>query len=100
MSDAEIEEAKKGLEENQKDPVFGAMMGGGDPMMGGAPPMGEPPMPGEEGIPPAPAAESLDYDAMKSLAIESGCDHELVKLLEDMSEKEHFNKRSPKERAK
>ena len=105
MSDAEIEEAKKGLEENQKDPVFGAMMGGGDPMAGGAPPMGgdpmgEPPMPGEEGIPPAPAAESLDYDAMKSLAIESGCDHELIKLLEDMREKEHFNKRSPKERAK
>jgi len=66
----------------------------------GGPPMGEPPMPGEEGIPPAPAAESLDYDAMKSLAIESGCDYELIKLLEDMSEKEHFNKRSPKERAK
>jgi len=100
MSDAEIEDAKKGLEENQKDPVFAAMMAPADPMMGGAPPMGEPPMPGEEGIPPAPAAESLDYDAMKSLAIESGCDHELIKLLEDMGEKEHFNKRSPKERAK
>ena len=37
---------------------------------------------------------------MKSLAIESGCDDELIKLLEDMGQKEHFNKISHKDRAK
>ena len=104
MSDSEIEEAKKGLEKDQKDPVFGAMMGGmpppggapmGDPM--GAPP--GPPMESAENTPPT-AAESLDYDAMKALAIESGCDEELVKLLEEMSEKDHFNKITPKDGAK
>jgi hypothetical protein len=71
------------------------MMAPADPMMGGAPPMGEPPMPGEEGIPPAPATESLDYDAMKSLAIESGCDHELIKLLEDMKRVKNILTKEP-----
>ena len=93
MSDSEIEEAKKGLEQDQKDPVFGAQMGGLPPP-GGAP-MGAPPgapMESAENAPPTeqpppPAPESLDYDAMKSLAIESGCDDELIKLLEDMSRK-------------
>jgi hypothetical protein len=107
MSDSEIEEAKKGLEADQKDPVFGAQMGGMPPP-GGAP-MGAPPgapmesaenTPPTEGQPPPPAAESLDYNSMKSLAIESGCDDELVKLLEEMSEKQHFNKITPKDGAK
>jgi hypothetical protein len=110
MSDSEIEEAKKGLEQDQKDPVFGQMMmapgmmppGGapmGDPMAGdmGQPP--GPPMESAENVPPT-AAESLDYNAMKALAIESGCDDELVKLLEEMSEKDHFNKITPKDGAK
>jgi len=42
----------------------------------------------------------LDYNAMKSLAIESGCDDELIKLLEDMDGKDHFNKISSKDGAK
>jgi hypothetical protein len=115
MSDNEIEETKKGLEQDQKDPVFGAMMGtmpppgmpmgspgapppggmGGDPM--GQPP--GPPMESAENIPPT-AAESLDYAAMKNLAIESDCDDELISLLEEMSEKEHFNKITRKDGAK
>jgi hypothetical protein len=100
MSDSEIEEAKKGLQKDQQDPVFGAMMGGMPP--GGAPPMGAPPGPpmeGAENIPPT-AMESLDYNVMKNLAIESGCDEELVKILEEMSGKEHFNKITPKDGAK
>jgi hypothetical protein len=101
LSDNEIEEIKQGLEKDQKDPVFGAQMGGGAPPPGGAP-MGAPPGPpmeGAENVPPT-AAESLDYESMKSLAIESGCDDELIKLLEDMSAKEHFNKITPKDGAK
>ena len=97
MSDSEIEEAKKGLEQDQQDPVFGQMTGGMPPP-GGAP-MGAPPgepMESAENIPPT-AAESLDYNSMKSLAIESGCDDELIKLLEDMEAKEHFNKITPKD---
>ena len=113
MSDSEIEEVKKGLEADQKDPVFGAQMGMMPPALGGAPmpaPMGAPPgppmesaenIPPTEGQPPTPpAAESLDYDSMKSLAIESGCDDELIKLLHEMGEKQHFNKITPKDGAK
>jgi hypothetical protein len=37
---------------------------------------------------------------MKNLAIESGCDDELIKLLQEMSEKQHFNKITPKDGAK
>ena len=102
MSDSEIEETKKALEEDQKDPVFGPMMSAGDPAMGGAPPMGAPPgepMESAENVPPT-AAESLDYNSMKSLAIESGCDDELIKLLEDMSSKDHFNKIKTKDGSK
>ena len=110
MSDSEIEEAKKGLEQDQKDPVFSQMMmapgmmppGGapmGDPMAGGMGQPPGPPMESAENTPPT-AAESLDYNAMKALAIESGCDDELVQLLEEMSGKEHFNKITPKDGAK
>ena len=97
MSDSEIEQIKKGLEKDQKDPVLSQATAGALPPPGGVPP-GEPVEPAEN-VPPT-AAESLDYDSMKSLAIESGCDDELIKLLEDMSQKEHFNKISPKDGAK
>ena len=101
MSDSEIEEAKKGLEEEQKDPALSQAMAGGLPPPGGVP-MGDPagpPMEPEENIPPT-AAEALDYEAMKSLAIESGCDDELIELLENMEAKDHFNKISPEHGAK
>ena len=101
MSDSEIEETKKGLEEDQKDPALSQAMAGGLPPPGGMP-MGDPagsPMESAENIPPT-AAESLDYNSMKALAIESGCDDELIKLLEDMSAKEHFNKLTPKDGSK
>ena len=101
MSDSEIEETKKGLEQDQKDPALSQAMAGGLPPPGGVPagdPAG-PPMESAENVPPT-AAESLDYNSMKALAIESGCDDELIKLLEDMSAKEHFNKLTPKDGSK
>jgi hypothetical protein len=95
MSDSEIEKMKEGLEKDQKDPVFGAMAAGGM----GAPPMGGPPMdpgmdPGMGAPPPGPEPqpESVDIENMKSLALEAGCDDELLQLLEDMSKPSHFNK--------
>ena len=97
MSDSEIEEAKKGLEKDQKDPALSQAMAGGLPPPGGVPP-GEP-IESAENVPPT-AVETLDYDAMKSLAIESDCDDELIQLLEDMHQKDHFNKISPKDGAK
>jgi len=83
---------------------------GGMPPPGGAP-MGAPPgapmesaenIPPTEGQPPPPppAAESLDYNSMKSLAIESGWDDELIKMLEEMSEEQHINKITSKDGAK
>lgn len=101
MSDSEIEEAKKGLEQDQKDPALSQAMMGGLPPPGGAPlgaPPGEP-IESAENVPPT-AAESLDYESMKSLAIESGCDDELIQLLEDMRGKDHFNKITPKDGSK
>tara|TARA_R100000697_G_scaffold31536_1_gene42332 strand:- start:1816 stop:3612 length:1797 start_codon:yes stop_codon:yes gene_type:complete len=106
LSDNEIEEIKKGLERDQNDPSLAKAMGPGLPPPAGGPglpppagdPLGEPP--------PPPAAEppreskSLDYDVMKTLAIESGCDDELITLLEDMRSKEHFNKVKPKDLSK
>lgn len=107
MSDNEIEEAKKGLEEDQKDPAFAMAMGmGGDPMMGGAPPMdpgmGEPPGPpmeSAENTPPT-QAESIDIESMKNLALEAGCDDELLMLLEQIGDQEHFNGRPTDRSAK
>ena len=86
MSDSEIEEVKKGLEEDQKDPVLSQATGGGLPPPGGAPPGGAPPGPPMDPAENAPPTvpESLDFNAMKALAIESGCDDELIRLLEDM----------------
>jgi len=96
MSDAEIKEAKEGIKKDQEELGMGqepAMAGGAPP-----PPPGAPLPPGDPAAgAPQPTPESLDYDAMKSLAIESGCDQELIKLLEDMSAKEHFNKISVKD---
>tara|TARA_R100001460_G_scaffold12725_1_gene29041 strand:+ start:2867 stop:4630 length:1764 start_codon:yes stop_codon:yes gene_type:complete len=92
LSDNEIENMKEGLERDQKDPVFGAMAqapGAPPPPPGGAlpPPEGESPPPG-----PEPQPESINIENMKSLAIEADCDDELLKLLEDMSKGNHFNK--------
>jgi len=95
LSDDEIQKMKDGLEKDQKDPVFAAMAQaapGAPPPPGGMPPPGEdlgapPPPPG-----PEPQPESIDFDNMKSLAIEADCDDELLKLLEDMSKASHFNK--------
>ena len=39
-----------------------------------------------------PESNELDLEAMKSLALEAGCDDELLMLLEDLGSKEHFNK--------
>jgi hypothetical protein len=52
-----------------------------DPGMGEAPPPG-----------PEPQPESVDIENMKSLALEAGCDDELLQLLEDISKPSHFNK--------
>ena len=97
MSDSEIKEAKEGVKKDQEEIGMGqnpAMAGGALPPPPGAPlPPGDPAAAGA----PQPTPESLDYDAMKSLAIESGCDQELIKLLEDMRAKEHFNKISVKD---
>ena len=76
---------------------MGAPMGAPRGAPRGAPP--GPPMESAENNPPT-AAESLDYDSMKALAVESGCDDELIKLLEDMSAKDHFNKITPKDGSK
>jgi len=94
MSDNEIQEVKKGLEQDMKDPVFGPAMqagGMGGAPMGGAPMdpgMGEPPGPPMESAENTPPTqESIDFNAMKNLAIEAGCDDELLKLLEEMEDK-------------
>jgi hypothetical protein len=103
MSDNEIEEAKAGLEKDQKDPAFAMAMGmGGDPMMGGAPMdpgmdpnmgMGEPPGPPMESAENTPPTqmEALDIESMKSLALEAGCDDELLVLLEEIGHQYHYN---------
>ena len=108
MSEEEITDMKKGLEQDLKDPVFGQLMMPGMPPPGGGLPPGAPPGPpmeGAENIPPTqnpvpPVQESLNYESMKSLAIESGCDDELIKILEDMHSKDHFNKITPKDGSK
>ena len=107
MSDSEIDEVKDGLESDQKDPAFTAALGGmdagmGAPMGGGEMPMGEPPgepMESAENSPP-PAMESVDIEAMKSLAIEANCDSELIELLEEMGQQEHFKSQEAERRSK
>ena len=104
MSDNEISDLKDSLKKDMEDPVFGAAMAppgmppGAPPGMPPGEPPG-PPMEGQENVPPT-ALESLDYDSMKELAIESDCDAELIKILEDMKAKDHFNKISSKDMSK
>mgnify|MGYP003136282307 CR=1 FL=1 len=94
LSDEEIDDIETGLKEDQSNPVFGAVAAG---MPGGAPP--QPGM--EEGAPPPMAeSEQLDFDSMKSLALEAGCDDELLVLLEDFKTKSHFNKQDAEEQSK
>jgi len=93
LSDQEIEDLKDTLEKVMKDPVFGQQQGMGAPMGGGMAPPPPPPPAGEAGpgmsmdsdenIPPT-QAESLDIGSMKQLALEAGCDDELLKILEEM----------------
>ena len=92
LSDQEIEDLKDTLEKEMKDPVFGQQQGMGAPMGGGMAPPPPPPageagpgmsMDSDENIPPT-QAESLDIGSMKQLALEAGCDDELLKILEEM----------------
>jgi len=94
LSDDEISSIEEGLKQDQSNPIFGAVAAG---MPGGAPPQ-----PGMEGGAPPPMAESeeLDLDSMKSLALEAGCDDELLILLEDFKSKSHFNKQDEEEQSK
>ena len=92
MTDQQIEDMKDELEKEMNDPVYAqlAAAAAGMPMGGGMPgemPPGEVPM---EGAPPAapgetpPAQmESLNLENMKDMAIEAGCDDELLKILEE-----------------
>jgi len=92
LSDNEIQEIESGLKEDQNNPVFAQMQSG---MPGGAPPApagGEPP--------PVQESNDLDLESMKSLAIEAGCDNELLMLLEDFKMGNHFNKQDEEEQSK
>jgi hypothetical protein len=88
LSENEIEEIESGLKEDQSNPIFSQMAAGQPGGMPPAPPMGDP---GGGGA-PMPESNELDLEAMKSLALEAGCDDELLMLLEDLGSKEHFNK--------
>ena len=92
LSDQEIEDLKDTLKKEMNDPVFSQQQGMGAPMGGGMAPPPPPPageagpgmsMDSDENIPPT-QAESLDIGSMKQLALEAGCDDELLKLLEEM----------------
>ena len=90
LSDNEIETIENELQKDQSNPVFGAMAAG---LPGGAPPAaggGEEEQPGAP--PPVQESNKLDLKSMKSLAIESGCDDELLILLESFQDQRHFNK--------
>lgn len=120
MNDSEIEELRKKLEEQQKDPIFGTIgagmplqpampgmmpgmpgMGGGAPGMppapGGAPPMAGP-GPGEAGgqepaenIPPT-QAEEINYIELKKLMLNEGLSEEAIKIVEELSLERELNK--------
>lgn len=92
LSDNEIQEIESGLKEDQNNPVFAQMQSG---MPGGAPPA---PAAGEP--PPVQESNDLDLESMKSLAIEAGCDDELLMLLEDFKMGNHFNKQDEEEQSK
>jgi hypothetical protein len=44
--------------------------------------------------------EAIDIQAMQNLALEAGCDEELLKLLEEIGTQEHFNRSTPDRPAK
>ena len=86
LSDAEIKEIKKGLEKDMNDPVIQAqnqMAGGGAPPMGGMP-MGEPTpsgMDSQENVSDT-TNESVNMEELVNMAIEYGCDEDLIRILE------------------
>ena len=95
MTDQQIEDMKDQMEQEMNDPVYAQLKAAemGMPPPGAAPPGMDPGMGGEvpmEGAPPAGPgetppmqAESLDIENMKNMAIEAGCNDELLKILED-----------------
>ena len=89
LADNEIEDIENGLQDDMSNPGFGQQAMG----MGGAP-GGVPPEGGERPPEAPPVAESveIDFGAMKSLALEAGCDDELLILLESFEGSKHFNK--------
>ena len=56
--------------------------------------------PGGGGEEPVQESKDIDLDAMRSLALEAGCDDELLMLLEDFKTKDHFNKQDEEEQSK
>ena len=96
LADNEIEDIENGLQDDMSNPVF-AQAGMGMPGDPGG-------MPGEEVAPeaPPPVAESkeIDFGAMKSLALEAGCDDELLVLLESFESGDHFNKQDKEQQSK
>ena len=63
-------------------------------------PGGAPPAPAGGEPPPVQESNDLDLESMKSLAIEAGCDDELLMLLEDFKMGNHFNKQDEEEQSK
>ena len=105
LSDNEIEEIEDGLKDDQNNPVYAqaAMAAPGGMPMAGGPPIEEPPPPQgapEAAPPPVGESKQLDFESMKSLALEAGCDDELLILLEDFKMKSHFNKQDGEEQSK
>lgn len=114
LNETEIDDLKDKLEEEMKDPVFGAMMAGmppGSPMAGGmgapmpgAPPgMGAPPGAGPgpmeaggqepaENTPPTAQVEDINYSELKNLMITEGLSAEAVKIVEDLWLQGEINK--------
>jgi hypothetical protein len=109
LNEEEIDQLKKKLEEQSKDPIMGAIAAGmppGQPMMpgapGGAPGMGGPPgagpgpmeaggQEGAENVPPT-AMEEVDYSELKKLMLSEGLSEEAVKIVEEMSLESKLNK--------
>lgn len=98
LSDNEIADIENGLKEDQSNPVYAQAMAA--PGVGGAAPVGGEAPPPPEDQPPVAESNQLDLESMKSLAIEAGCDDELLMLLEDFKMKNHFNKQDEEEQSK
>jgi hypothetical protein len=98
LSDNEIADIENGLKEDQSNPVYAQAMAA--PGVGGAAPVGGEVPPPPEDQPPVAESNQLDLESMKSLAIEAGCDDELLMLLEDFKMKNHFNKQDEEEQSK